>query len=80
MSTRIAPGSSIKREIYIADIEKPVQMEITSFGITFWMKGSRKRVETRWLTIVSNGTTGQDVPSFLAGRPLELLKHYAERG
>jgi hypothetical protein len=72
---RIAEGSSIKREIVVGGLSKPVQSEITADGISFWIKGSRKRVHVGWKQIIQAGHTGTDVPAFLMNKPIELLQH-----
>lgn len=75
----IAPGSKIRREINIPEIGVPVTVEITRSGVSFWIKGFRRRVWVGWPAVVEAGTTPDDIPSFLAGRPLALLKHQASK-
>jgi hypothetical protein len=74
VSTKLEGDSSIKREIVVTGIG-PVQVEISSEGLSFWVKGSRKRVRTSWMAAIEAGSTGYDVPSYLEGRPVELLRH-----
>lgn len=77
---RIAAGSSIKREIDVAGLKQPVQSEITADGISFWIKGSRKRVSVTWKQIIQAGKTGTAVPAFLMDKPLELLQYQITKG
>lgn len=72
---QIAEGSCIKREIEIEGLEKQVQTEITNDGISFWIKGNRKRVYVGWKQIVEAGRTGTDVPAFLMNKPMDLLRY-----
>ena len=75
----IAEGSAIRREIAIDGLEKPVQVEITAVGVSFRVKGSRKRVHVGWKQVVQAGSTGTDVPSFLMGHPFELLQYQVRK-
>lgn len=75
MPARLREGSSLKREIAVTGIG-PVNVEITSSGLEFWVKGHRKRVRLSWLQAVKAGDTPLDVPSYLAGNPVEMLQHY----
>jgi hypothetical protein len=75
--TTIQPGQKLTRLISIPGIDKPVTAEITYTGISFWVKGHRKRVRVTWTRTVEAGNTSEDVPSFLMGKPLELLQHQA---
>ena len=77
--TALHPGSKIHREISISGVDKPVQVEIAHNGLSFWCKGSRKKVWVPWPRVVDAGQTPEDVPSFLMGKPLELLRHQAAR-
>jgi hypothetical protein len=77
--TKLEGDSTLKREIRIPGLEKPVQVEIAADGISFWVKGNRKRVHVGWLQVVQAGHTGTDVPSFLMNKPLELLKYQSTR-
>lgn len=77
---RIAEGSSIRREIVVDGLSKPVQSEVTADGISFWIKGSRKRVHVSWKQIIQAGHTGTDVPAFLMNKPLELLQYQITKG
>lgn len=73
--TRLEGDSQINREIIIDGLEKPVQTSITAHGISFWIKGSKKRVHVGWKQVVQAGHTGTDVPAFLMSKPLELLQY-----
>lgn len=75
MSTKLDGDSSLKREVVVTGIG-PVQVEITASGLEFRVKGHRKRVRISWLRAIEAGSTDLDVPSYLAGRPVELLRHY----
>jgi hypothetical protein len=73
--TRLEGASTLRREIKIHGLEEPVQAEMTAQGISFWIKGSKKRVTVGWRQAVIAGQTGTDVPSFLMNKPLELLQY-----
>lgn len=77
--TVLKEGSSLKREIRIPNIDSPVQVEITSKGLSFWVKGSKKRVSNTWFHIVQGCHTEMSVASFLMGKPIELLIHQASK-
>ena len=71
-------GAKLRREVRIHGVEKPVQLEISVDGISFWIKGHRKRTTLTWSKAAAASQTGQDVPSFLMGDALGLLKHQAK--
>lgn len=75
--TAIAPGKILKRSIRIPGVDKPVQVEITSAGLAFYVKGSRKKVMTSWFEAVQAGHTPTTVPGFLMDKPHELLRYQA---
>lgn len=77
--TQFRHGSSIKREIKVFGVDQPVLIEIDASGITFWVKGSRKKTTLSWYQAVQASHTPSDVPSFLMGKPLELLQYQAAR-
>lgn len=77
--TAIRPGSNMQRDIKIPDIDKPIVVEITNVGLSFWIKGHRKKVRVTWTATIRAGNTPEDVPSFLMGNCLGLLKHQAEK-
>lgn len=77
--THITPGSKMRREISIPGIPSAVSAEIGYSGISFWVKGSRKRIWLPWADAVAASDTPQDVPSHLYGKPLELLRHQASK-
>ena len=77
--THLLPGSKIHREITIDAIDQPVSVDVTSSGLSFWIKGSRKKVWLPWSRAIEAGITGEDIPSFLMGKPLEFLQHQAAK-
>ena len=76
--TVLATGKKIQRDIHISGVDKAVTIEISSLGLSFWVKGHRKKVSLSWYGAVTAGVTPIDVPSFLMGKPLELLQHQAK--
>lgn len=72
---KLEGDTKLRREIRIHGLEKPVQVEFTATGISFWIKGSKKRVAVDWKQVVQAGHTGTDVPSFLMNKPFELLMY-----
>ena len=77
--TTIAAGKKIQRDIRVSGVEKPVTVEINAQGLSFWIKGHRKRVHLSWHMAVNAGSTPVDVPSFLMGKPIELLQYQAKQ-
>jgi hypothetical protein len=77
VATKLTSSSVIRREIRIFGIEKPIVAEINFDGVSLRVKGARKAVFISWLSMAQNAVTPQDVPSFLMGKPLELLKRQA---
>lgn len=70
----------IRREMHVHGVEQPVQLTIDpEEGISFNVKGSRKHVRLDWHRVVNACITDSDVPSYLMGRPFELLQHLAEK-
>jgi hypothetical protein len=67
----------IERELHIHGVPTPVVVEITEDGLSFRIPGTRSRVRLSWYRAVESSETEVNVPSFLMGRPLELLKYKA---
>lgn len=76
--TPLKQGQSLKRSVRIYGVDKPVCVEITADGIRMWIKGFKKSTRIGWLTVAEASTTPVDVPSYLHGNPLALLRHQAE--
>lgn len=74
--TKLKP---IKREIRIHGVESPINLELDENGISLSVKGSRKKVQANWVSIAKACYTETDVPSFLMGKPYELLQHFATK-
>lgn len=79
MATELKEGVIIKRQLRVYGVEAPVNVEISSSGIRMAIKGTRTWVEATWPRLVEAMFTPGDVPSFLAHKPLELLKHFATK-
>jgi hypothetical protein len=75
---KLESGQSLKRMVRVMGVKVPVCAEITSDGISLWVKGHRKRVQISWFNIARASNTPLNVPSYLAGKPVELLQHQAE--
>jgi hypothetical protein len=78
--TKFTAESKVRREITVAGIESGVQAEIAAAGISFWVKGSRKRIHIGWKQIIQAARTGTDVPSYLMDKPFELLEYQVKKG
>ena len=76
--TVLATGKKIQRDIHISGVGKAVTVEITSSGLSFWVKGHRKKTCLSWYGAAVASVTPRDVPSFLMGKPLELLQYQAK--
>lgn len=77
--SKLKEGQTLRREIHVYGVEGPVELEISTDGLRFHVKGSRKYVAVAWAAAVRSGATGVDVPSFLANKPLDLLAHEAKK-
>jgi hypothetical protein len=70
---------SIKRTKRIYGVSSDVVITITDEGITMALPGSRKKLSSSWEQIARSLHTPNDVPSFLADKPIEFLKYYASK-
>jgi hypothetical protein len=71
--TKLESGQVLKREIRVHGVEAPVNVEITSDGLTFAVKGTKKKVKIGWVQVVKSAITPNDVKSYLHGKPFEFL-------
>lgn len=76
MATKLS--KPVEREVNIPGISKPVIISIDKDLVTARVKGSRHVVFASWGTLVKAMHTHNDVPSFLAGKPMELLAYKAK--
>lgn len=77
--TELKGDQFIARVIRVHGIEQPVIVLLTAQGISFRVKGSKKAISQNWTQVVNACLTPGNVPSFLAGKPFEFLKHTAEK-
>jgi hypothetical protein len=75
MPAELREGTTLKRLIKIHSLSEPVEVGIEREGISVRVRGSRKKLFASWHQVVLAAQTPVDVPSFLAGRPIEFLKH-----
>lgn len=73
MATKLT--NSLQREIRIPGVDAPVVLTLSEGVVSAHVKGSRHKVFCSFETLVGAMRTFSDVPSFLFGKPLELLKH-----
>jgi hypothetical protein len=72
-------NSPLKREIHVHGVEAPVTVELSETGIRFQVRGTKKWVSTGWVQVVNACHTGEDLPSYLMGKPFEYLKHLGDK-
>jgi hypothetical protein len=77
--TILKAGSVLSRDISISDVDSTITVDITSYGISLRVKGSRKKVTLNWHQVIQHCSTEPNVKSFLMGKPLELLQHEAAK-
>jgi hypothetical protein len=77
--TLLAAGKKIRRTVSLPWLEKPLNIEIASWGLAFWVQGSRKKATLTWTEAIRASVTPQDVPSYLMNKPCELMQHQAKK-
>jgi hypothetical protein len=79
MSATLREGQKLKRQIKVYGVESPVIITLSHEGIEFKVKTAKIGVGNTWCQLIENGcVTPDNVPSFLAGRPLEFLTEQAK--
>jgi hypothetical protein len=79
MASVLEEGKVLKRVIRLHGINKPVVIEISTAGVSIYVKGARKHLHGNWYAIVNKAMeTPADVPSYLMGKPWELLEKQAK--
>jgi hypothetical protein len=78
MSSYSKIKEKIKREIRLYSVQAPVTLTITEDGIEMAVSGQQKKIASSWESIARGAQTPGDVPSYLAGKPLDFLKYQAE--
>lgn len=79
MAIKLEPGKTLKRQIHIYGVEAPVNVEITSEGVSFAVAGAKKKVTLSWFSAVNSSLTPTDTPAHLFDKPLEFLKFQANK-
>jgi hypothetical protein len=79
MIPEIKEGKQVKKQIKVYGIEAPVFVILTRDGISFKIKGAKGGVHQAWPKIVNSCFTPDNVPSFLAGRPVMYLQYVASQ-
>ncbi len=78
MATILKDNAKLERVLRVYGIEKPVVVTLTARDITFRVANTKMSVCASWPTVIEKACeTPINVPSYLAGRPLELLKRKA---
>lgn len=75
MATKLS--KPVEREVRIDGIAAPVIITLAQHSLSARVKGSRNVVFADFTRLIAAMMTYADVPSFLYGKPLELLKHDA---
>jgi hypothetical protein len=65
----------IKRAVKIYGLPAPVNVLITEAGIEMSAPGKRTKLYASWDHVVKGMLTPNNVPSFLADKPVEFLRH-----
>lgn len=65
----------ISYRINVIGVDEPVNVLVTTTGLSFSVAGCHKKTFTAWHFAVNAGVTDTDVPSFVFNKPLEFLKH-----
>ena len=69
----------LTRLIRIPGIDVPVVVTISPDGISFRAQGTRRTIHASWSKTVDGCSTGAQVPSYLFGKPYELLQSAAKK-
>jgi hypothetical protein len=77
MPVELEEGTRLKRQIKIQDLDVPLIASITRDGIEFKTKGAKLGVSQTWSEIVAASRTPDHIPQFLAGKPVNFLRHSA---
>jgi hypothetical protein len=72
-------GQKLKRQIKVYGIEQPVIVTMTREGLSFKVKGTKIEVMQTWQRVVVSCDTPTNVPSWLHGKPLQLLEHLSKQ-
>jgi hypothetical protein len=78
MATKLK--SALKREVRIDGIDDPVIVKLTEDSVEMSLPGFKIKLFTTWTRIVEKAMlTPKNVPSFLEGRPHDLLKYQSHK-
>ena len=79
MPATIAEGKKLKRVIKVYGVELPIIVTLTHEGIEFKVKSAKMGVGNMWAQLIHKGcVTPDNVPSYLAGLPLNFLIEQAK--
>jgi hypothetical protein len=65
----------LRRLVKVYGIEGLVEVELSKDGISFRVPRTQMRVSMTWPKAVASCDTPGNVPCYLAGNPVETLKH-----
>jgi hypothetical protein len=79
MPAKLKGNKTVIREIRLREVEAPIIATMYEGGINLRVKGARKRITISWYEIALNAHTPDDIPSYLAGRPMDLLCYQTKK-
>jgi hypothetical protein len=69
----------IKRSIRIPEIDADINLIMDGMGIEMAVAGQKLKIVASWERLAGACQTPTNVPSFLEGRPVELLRYQAAK-
>ena len=77
MATKLT--TPIKRVIRVHGVESDVLLTLDEEGVSMQIPGTKMKSSLDWLGVAQRLRTPFNVPSYLAGKPVELLQHMAAK-
>jgi len=71
--------STIKREIKVYGVSRPVIAQFKPHGIEMSLPGFKIKLEGSWDQIAKALSTPLNVPSYLEGKPMDFLRYQADK-
>ncbi len=79
MPTHLKQGATLRRTVSVPGLSEAVIVALTTEGMYVRAAGSRVALFHNWVAIISALRTPGNIPSFLADRPMDLLRHYQHK-
>lgn len=79
MATHLKQNSKLHRAISVPGLTEDVIVTLTHEGLEVRTKGSRTALSHSWVGVISSLRTPVNVPSYLADRPMDLLRHQQQK-